>query len=165
LPAALARHQFAEKISANAPDAVIIQFGLNDMRYDGSRYDGSRYDGSRGALPLSTLDEFASHLTEMMTRCRDDAHARVIVFGSHKTCVNLVLPSGRTYDEARADYSAVAQKVSATQKVEYHDLAQELQLEDTNWMDFLSADGVHLSPLGFHVYGRFAANVIAQTMK
>ncbi|HVF10719.1 MAG TPA: SGNH/GDSL hydrolase family protein [Abditibacteriaceae bacterium] len=155
LPAATARTQFAQKIMANAPDVVIIQFGFNDLRYD----------GSRGNAPISTLAEFEAHLTDMVARCRDEAHARVIVFGNHRTRVNLVLPSGRTYDEARADYALIAQKVAARAKVSYHDLAQELKVEGTMWTDFLADDGVHLSPLGFNAYGRFAANVIAQTVK
>lgn len=155
LPAAVARSQYAEKIAANTPDMVIIQFGFNDMRYD----------GSRGNRPLSTPEEFEKHITEMVTRCRDEAHARVILFGNHKAAANLMMPTGLTYDETRAEYSAVLKKVAAQTKVAYYDLSQELKVEGYSWKDFLSDDGIHLSPVGFNAYGRFAANIIAGTVK
>lgn len=150
-----AKEQFDSAIKANAPDIVIIQFGLNDLRYD----------GSRGPAPISTLAEYKDNLTEMVKRCRDEAKARVVLFGNHKTRVNLVMPSGRTYDEARAEYCSAMRQVALQNKVEFHDLSQELTLEGATWTDFLSVDGVHLSPLGFNAYGRFAANVIARTVR
>ena len=39
---------------------------------------------------------------------------------------------------------AVARQVAGKAKVEYYDLAQELQVDGATWTDFLSIDGVHL---------------------
>ena len=155
LPAAQAREDFETRILEHAPDMVFIQFGLNDLRFD----------GSRGAQPISTSQEFAHHIREMVVKCRDVAHARVVVLGNHRTRANITMPSGRTYDQARADLCAVARQVATEEKVEFHDMAKELVVEGSTWTDFLADDGVHLSPQGLYAYARFAANIIAQTKK
>jgi lysophospholipase L1-like esterase len=153
-PAAGARHEFAERVLAHNPDLVIIQFGFNDIRYD----------GSRGNQPLSTPSEFGEHLQEMVRRCRQEAGANVVLFGNHRTRVGLTLPSRQSYDEGRIEYSALAQGVATRARVPFYDLAQELQMPEANWADFVGADGVHLSPLGFHAYAYFAANLIMQNL-
>ena len=48
--AAQAREEFAASVLLHRPDVVIIQFGLNDLRFD----------GSRGHLPISTPEEFGA---------------------------------------------------------------------------------------------------------
>jgi hypothetical protein len=54
--------------------------------------------------------------------------------------------------------------VAEQANVTFHDLSQELEIPAATWADFLCADGVHLSPLGFHAYAYFAANIIMQTL-
>ena len=137
-PAANARHEFARNVLAHRPDIVIIQFGLNDQRFD----------GSRGALPISTPEEYRAHLAEMIRLCREEAHAEVMVFGNHRTLVPLMLPSGVSYDETVRVYNRVAEEVTTVSGGRYVAMADALQHPDIPYMRLLSDDGVHLSELG-----------------
>lgn len=152
MPAARARHQFEERIQIHQPDAVIIQFGFNDIRHD----------GSRGLLPLSTPEEFHDHLTYMIRRCLEIG-ARVIVFGNHRTRVWLPMPGGGTYDETRKLYNSIAGRAAAECGAAFYDMAVELEkVPGTEWRDLVNDDGVHLSMEGDMAYGRFAAGVISR---
>jgi lysophospholipase L1-like esterase len=153
-PACHARHEFEERVLAHKPALAIIQFGFNDMRYD----------GSRGDQPLSTPAEFEEHLQVMVRRCREEAQARVVLFGNHRTQLNLLMPTGKSYDETRVEYDGAVRRVAAAMDVPYYDLSEELKVPGASWTEFLVADGVHLSPLGYHAYGRFAANVMMRML-
>lgn len=147
-PAASARHEFTESVLSHQPDVVIIQFGFNDQRYD----------GSRGPLPLSTPEEFGGHLTEMIRCCRELARAEVLVFGNHRTLVPLQLPSGVAYDETVEVYKRVAAASAAAAGVRFVDMAQALSHPDIPYTHLLTDDGVHLSELGKQCYARVAAS-------
>ena len=152
--AAAARRCFESEILANNPDLVILQFGFNDVRHD----------GSRGALPLSTLEEFEDHLTAMVRLCREKAHAAVMIFGNHRTRSLLTMPTGLRYDEARARYNEVACRVAGRTGVRYLDMAEVINAAGLDYMDVVSEDGVHLSPLGLSTYAQIAASEIAGTV-
>jgi len=149
-PASHARHEFEERVLAHKPALVFIQFGFNDLRYD----------GSRGDKPLSTPAEFEEHLRDMVRSCRELAGAKVVLFGNHRTQLNLTMPGGKSYDEMRVEYDVVVRRVAANLQVPYYDLSEELKVPGASWTELLADDGVHLSPLGYHAYGRFAAGVI-----
>jgi lysophospholipase L1-like esterase len=153
MPAARARDQFEARVLRHTPDAVIIQFGFNDIRHD----------GSRGALPLSTPEEFQEHLTHMVARCRQETKARVILFGNHRTRVLLHMPTGETYEATRTRYNDIIRRVAEAAGVPYYDMSEELlQVPGTEWRDLVNEDGVHLSMEGDMAYGRFAASVISK---
>ncbi len=154
MPAAQARREFAQRVLAHRPQLVLLQFGFNDLRHD----------GARGPLPISTAAEFAEHLEAMGRACRDQAGAAVVYFGNHRARLVLEMPDGRQYDAWRQQYNDVARAVAARLSAPYFDLAQELWLPGAAWTDLVCEDGVHLSPLGYHAYGRFAAQVIRQQM-
>lgn len=134
----------------NHPDLVLIQFGFNDIRYDGSRVD----------KPISTVQEFESHVSEMIALCRNEAKAAVVVLGNHRTRMNLILPSGLQYDKARIEYNRASRRAARKAGVPFHDMSEELMVPETRWSEYVCEDGVHLSPLGYHAYGRRVANII-----
>lgn len=137
----------------HAPDIVIIHFGANDLRYD----------GSRGALPLSTPEEFAGHLTSMVQACREVAGARVLLLGYHRFRRPVTLPTGLTYEETRRCYNAVIRDVATSTGAEYLDMEVALDsVSDTSWTECVCDDGVHLSPLGQQLYASLLATAIAR---
>ncbi len=146
-PAAQARKEFEQSVRVHQPDVVIIQFGLNDQRFD----------GSRGALPLSTPEEFRQHVGEMIRLCREEAKAQVIVFGNHRTLVTLRLPSGLFYDDVVRLYNREAAAAAAAAGVRFVDMGEALQHPDIAYTRLLDDDGVHLSNLGKIQYSRLAA--------
>lgn len=147
-PAARARHEFLTSVLIHRPEVVIIQFGLNDQRYD----------GSRGALPLSTPEEFGDHLGEMIRCCRVQACAEVLVFGNHRTLVPLLMPSGLSYDDTVQRYKRVAAQAAAVGGARFVDMELALRHPDVPYTRLLSDDGVHLSELGKQFYARVAAS-------
>lgn len=152
MPAARARGEFAQRVLPHAPDLVIIQFGFNDQRHD----------GSRGALPLSTPEEFADHLTAMTRQCRDEAGAAVLLVGNHRARSLLTMPSGLSYDETRAQYHAATRQVAQTLGVPFLDMEAELsRMPEARWTDFVTEDGVHLTPLGIRAYAAVMASWIS----
>lgn len=146
-PAARARKEFDKSVMAHGPDVVIIQFGLNDQRFD----------GSRGPLPISTPEEYGRHLGEMIRLCREEAKAQVIVFGNHRTLVTLMMPSGIYYDDGVRVYNRVAAAVAAAAGVRFVDMGEALQHPDITYTRLLDDDGVHLSNVGKIQYARLAA--------
>lgn len=154
LPAATACGQFNSTVLPERPDIVIIQFGFNDLRYD----------GSRGGLPISTPDEFGAHLADMIRMCRERAGAHVIVFGNHRARSLLILPSGIGYDKTRAQYNAVAQGVAKSAGVRFCDMAEMFAVAGLCTEDIVNEDGVHLSAQGLRAYAQIAANEIMRIL-
>ncbi|MCE9589283.1 MAG: SGNH/GDSL hydrolase family protein [Planctomycetes bacterium] len=142
MPAAKAREQFDEKVAAHKPNVVIIQFGFNDMRHD----------GSRGALPLSTPDEFQAHLEHMATRCMKELNAKVLVYGNHRANRITILPTGLAYDQARAVYTDRAEAAARNAGAVFLDMAKVFQLGETPWTALVNDDGVHLTGAGQTAY-------------
>jgi dienelactone hydrolase/lysophospholipase L1-like esterase len=154
MPASVAVNQYAERVAPHRPNLVILQFGFNDVRWS----------GNSGARPISTPEEFTASLTRMIALCRADG-AEVVLFGNHRPGIAMLLPSGYTYAETVARYNVLARRVAATTGTICYCLDEELAAPGHDWPDLLSADGVHLSPLGFHAYGRFAASVILRVIQ
>jgi lysophospholipase L1-like esterase len=155
MPAARARHQFDQRILPHQPDVVIIQFGFNDIRHD----------GSRGALPLSTPEEFDEHLMDMVRRCQKETAATVVLFGNHRVRVLLRMPTGLTYDDTRKRYNSIARRVAERTGAAFYDMAHELEaVPGTHWPNLVNEDGVHLSMEGEMAYGRFAAGVVSSLL-
>lgn len=150
MPASRARTQFEERIAPHKPEVVIIQFGFNDMRHD----------GTRGALPLSTPDEFKEHITHMIHRCQHELKAKVLVFGNHRVNRVTVLPTGLKYDTSRAVYTARAAEAAAENDAIFLDMAQLLDREAMPWPTLVSDDGVHLSGSGLKAYTSIASTAI-----
>jgi lysophospholipase L1-like esterase len=150
MPACTAKTQFAERVARHEPDLVIIQFGFNDLRSDGSRPNG---------LPLSTPEEFSAHLQEMIHRCKTELHARVVVLGNHRPRAVLRLLSGKTYVETTAIYREESRKAALAQNVPYIDMSVETTAGGLAWTDVVNEDGVHLSPAGLNTYAAIASNI------
>jgi lysophospholipase L1-like esterase len=132
-----------------------MQFGFNDLRHD----------GTRGKMPLSTLEEFEGHLTEMVRLCREKAGAKVIMFGNHKARRLEILPTGLQYDVARVAYNQVTKRVAAKMGVPYRDMSETFADVGEHYSDFVCEDGVHLSPFGLNAYGSVAAMDIMRIMQ
>lgn len=152
MPAATARGQFAERIPGHQPDIVIIHFGANDLRHD----------GSRGGGPISTPDEFVDHLTAMTRDCQA-LGARVLLLGYHRCRRLMVLPTGLPYPEAVRHYSDLARQVADATGADFLDLAAALDtVADTSWTAFICDDGVHLSELGMYLYADIIATRVSE---
>ena len=154
-PACHARNEFVDKVLKHEPDLVIIQFGFNDLRHDGSR------DG----LPLSTPDEFRRHIAELIHLCHTEAGADVLVFGNHKARSLLLMPTGITYDATRALYNEQARRAAAEAGARYVDMSSALMLDGVSWSSIVCDDGVHLSNLGVSLYSHVAMNEIADMIR
>ncbi len=153
MPAAKARHLFEEKIRPHAPDLVIVQFGFND----------ARYDGSRDRLPISTLPEFRDHLAAMIGACRQ-VGAEVLVFGNHPARRIHRMPDGRPAADVYAEYARMAGTTARERGVRFFSLADGFAAVGWAADDFLSEDGVHLSPRGLEGYAQMAADQIQSVM-
>lgn len=153
-PATYARQEFSERIAPHAPDLVIIQFGFNDIRHD----------GTRGELPLGTPDEFAESLQDMIQSCREEASAQVVVLGNHRPHANLTMPTGLSYDEARVKYNEIAHAIAERSGAAYYDMSQVVSASDFCYKEIVCEDGVHLSKIGFHFYAGFVAGVVKDFM-
>ncbi|MCP3967622.1 MAG: SGNH/GDSL hydrolase family protein [Lentisphaerae bacterium] len=147
-PAARARSEFAERVMKHSPQMVFIQFGLNDMRYD----------GKRGNNPISTPKEFKAHLKKMVMCCQD-IPAKVVVLGNHQPAPMLILPDGKTYPETVIEYNSAARKAAQECNAEYHDMSQ-LDIPGGTWRDMVGDDYIHLSELGKNLYANKAATLI-----
>lgn len=150
MPASKACSEFSERIAPHNPNLVFIQFGFNDIRHD----------GSRGELPLTTPDEFADCLRTMIQNCRQKLSAEVCLLGNHKPHVNLLMPTGLTYDESRIKYNKIAQAIAEETGMTYHDISQVIEKSDFSYKEIVCNDGVHLSKRGYNFYGRFIAEII-----
>ncbi|MCX5662914.1 MAG: SGNH/GDSL hydrolase family protein [Planctomycetota bacterium] len=155
MPAALARTQFDQRVARHSCDLVVIQFGFNDLRYDGSR------DG----LPLSTPEEFAGHLRDMATRCRTECSAKVLLLGNHRARRPHIMPTGKLYDHARAAYNQVTQSVASELGLPYIDMSQAILTPGISYSEYVNEDGVHLSPLGLHAYAAVVGSAIGQIVR
>lgn len=147
MPAAVAKTRFTEHVLAHQPELVIIQFGFNDMRYD----------GSRGHSPISTAEEYHQHLSEMIQACRNQAKAQVLLLGNHKTRRFDLMPDGARYDETRARYNEIARRVARNTSVYYLDMATAIEATGENWKSAVGDDGVHLSQFGAYLYVQIIA--------
>ena len=155
-PAAHARHEFADRVLIHAPDIVVVHFGANDLRHD----------GARGALPISTPEEFAAHLTAMLLACRQDAKARALALGHHRVRQPMRLPTGQLYADSLRHYSEIARRAAESAGADYLDMAAALAaVPDTPWTDFVCADGVHLSDLGLECYASIIASALAPMVR
>jgi len=150
-----AKANFDKDVLSNIPDLVIIQFGLND----------ARYNGLRGNKPFSTLEEFEDHLNNMVGMCRTLASSDVIVVGNHATPSLLIMPDGLNYDEVRIRYNKAAERAAGKQGVRYCDMADAINAAGLKPREIVNEDCVHLSPLGLETYAQIAVNEIAAAMR
>lgn len=148
LPASVACKEFSETVLPEKPETVAIQFGLNDLRHD----------GSRGSKPISTPFEFGQHLTSMVDMCMNQLNATVILFANHKTRPLITMPMGISYDEIREKYNDVILKVARAKDINYCNMEERLKAARLLPEQVLSEDGVHLSPLGLEAYAQIAAS-------
>ena len=155
MAAAHALKEFYSRVLQHKPDLVIIQFGFNDMRFDGSRIN----------KPISTIEEFEDHISKMVLLCHNEAKAKVLLLGNHRTRLRLTLPSGIDYDEARIQYNLAIERVAKKYNVMFFDMSKELNIPEAKWYEYLCEDGVHLSPLGFYAYASRIAGIIAGIIK
>lgn len=149
-----ARQLFEKSVMSEKADLVIMQFGLND----------ARHAGTRGQLPLATPAEFEENLCAMVREVRVRMKACVVLFGNHATRSFLRLPTGLTYDKARACYNAASRRVGLRERVPYHDMSKVLAALGLEVREVVNDDGVHLSPLGQRAYAQFAANLIREML-
>ena len=154
MPAARARVQFDDVVRPHQPVIVIIQFGFNDLRYD----------GSRGPLPISTVDEFTEHIAGMVKQCQDELNATVLVFGNHTPTRPQTLGTGETLMQLSATYNHASRVAAERHGAAYLDMAAATQSCGARPLDITNEDGVHLSEYGKHTYGAAAASAIAAVL-
>lgn len=153
IAAADAKGNFERDVAAHQPDLVIIQFGFNDMRYCGRRKN----------LPISTAEEFHSHILEMIEMCKG-INAEVLVLTNHRPVSFVVLPSNLTRGDSVLLYNQAAIAAAKEAKVEFLDI-QQIDIEPLKFNDLVVADGVHLSDWGKMVYSHNTANRVAQIIR
>ena len=147
-PAARARDEFEERVAKHSPDLVFIQFGFNDMRYDGKR------DNQQ----ISTIPEFGDHLRSMIEEC-EELGAKVVVLGNHRPATVLIMPDGKSHAQKTSEYNEAARQTALACKAAYFDISEQ-EVPGGSWRDLVCDDCVHLSEFGRHIYGQFAANII-----
>jgi lysophospholipase L1-like esterase len=148
MPAAVARTQFDQRIAPHKPNLVVIQFGFNDLRYD----------GTRGNHPISSAEEFAGHLTHMVGRCTKELGAQVLLAMNHEPRSVLVMPCGRPYPQVVAAYNNITRRVAqdlGTHLIDMWGLANDT---GTHRDDIVNEDGVHLSGRGTSFYACAMSN-------
>lgn len=151
MPASRAKKQFHESVAVHAPDMVLIQFGFNDLRYD----------GSRGNKPLSTPAEFRQHIADMINDCRK-VNAAVLVVGNHRPFSFAVMPDGVTYGETAALYNRMAREAAEENSADFIDMS-ELDIGGMHFRE-LVADGVHLSEMGKRLYSNTIGSYVCRKL-
>lgn len=152
-PAARAVNEFEERVAQFHPELVFIQFGFNDMRYD----------GKRGQKPISSVPEFGAHIREMIEDCKSIG-AKVIVIGNHRPSTVITLPDGKSFAKKIFEYNNAAKEAALASKAVYFDMA-EADIPGGSWFDLVCDDCVHLSEFGRSIYGQYAANLIYEYLK
>jgi len=154
-PAAAAVSQVGWRVLIHQPDVVIVQYGFNDVRHD-------EQSGARGK-PISTPGEFDRHLRGIVTQIREGSRAKVLIIANHKADQNLILPTGRGYDESRVLYNEVGKRVAAEMKTDHLDMEAAFAATPHPFTAFVS-DSVHLSPLGIRYYATTLANKLQEML-
>jgi len=154
-PAAHARSEFDQRIAPHKPNLVVIQFGFNDLRYD----------GSRGNHPISSREEFASHLTHMARRCIDELGAQVLFSMNHEPRSVLVMPDGTPYTRVVAAYNQVTRRVAQELGTHLIDMWTATQAAGESRDHIVNEDGVHLSERGRCIYGALMANKFREVIR
>lgn len=151
MPARQGKAFFAEKVCPEKPSLVILQFGFNDIRWDGSNPGG----------PISDETVFYESVCEMIRNSKN-IRADVLVLGNHRPCSYLRMPDGRTYVETVAAYNALAKQAAHDCGADWLDMADLVGAELTPRES--TVDGVHLSLWGKRVYSHTVANYIQRKL-
>lgn len=151
IAAAQAKLQFQDAVARHRPDMVMIQFGFNDMRYD----------GVRPGLPISTPDEFGQHMRQMIRACQS-IPSEVLVLGNHLPFLYMTLPSGLTREESVVVYNDAARCAAEECGVAFLNMAQV----DLHGLPpyLLTTDGVHLSEYGCRMYAQTIASYVSNVL-
>jgi len=154
MPAATAVGQYEDRIAIHQADFVVIQFGFNDLRYD----------GSRPGLPISTEDEFYSHLSLMLEKCHA-SNAKVLFVANHQPFSVVKMPNGISYCQTVEAYNAKMEELASVSHISYLDMSKELASAGLNKRECVVADGVHLSETGIYAYAQIITNYFSEQVR
>jgi acyl-CoA thioesterase-1 len=141
----MALERFPRDLQELAPDAVTLQFGLNDCNC---------WQSDRG-LPRVSEAAYVANLTEMIDRARHFGAREIVLSTNHPTLRRAPLPSGEPYEEANARYSELARGVAAETGVTLCDVRAAFEPLDDEELDRLllpPPDHLHLSIAGNALY-------------
>src|SRR5260370_2265513 len=141
--------RFPASVQNEEPDAVTIQFGMNDCNC---------WQTDHG-LPRVRLTAFRENLIEMVERSRKFGAREVILATNHRTIRLSPMVSGEAYEEANARYSEALREVAHVTESHLCDIQPafpELPDRELDPMLLPAPDLLHLSEEG----NRFYAGVI-----
>lgn len=137
--------RFPAAVQAAAPDVMTLQFGLNDCNCWATDL----------GLPRVSLAAYRANLVEMIERARKFGTQEIILSNNHTTLRRKVLLNGRSLEEQRMAYNAVAKDVARETGVTFCDIdAAFASLSDGELSEDLLPfpDWLHLSPAGHRRY-------------
>jgi lysophospholipase L1-like esterase len=110
--------RFPNEVQDNAPDIVVIQFGLNDCNC---------WETDKG-LPRVSEAAYEANFREMVTRARHFGVREIILSTNHVTLRHdVVMPGGEIYESANSRYSDIVRKVAMDCDVTLCDIRKEFE--------------------------------------
>lgn len=153
--------RFPEAVQAHAPDVMTLQFGLNDCNC---------WVTDRG-MPRVSIAAYRANLVEMIDRARNFGAREIVLSNNHTTLRRKKMLNGRTLEEQRMAYNAVAQDVAKETGVTFCDVESAFSsLADQELSENLLPypDWLHLSATGHRRYASaikpFVAAAIAHVL-
>lgn len=119
-------------VTSHHPDAVYVQFGINDCNCWATDFGDCRV----------SVDAYRANLAEIVTKCRT-AGTRRVILGTNHAC-----RLGPEYSARLDQYNGVARSVATALGLALVDVARVWPGDS----DLLVPDGVHLSEKGHDFY-------------
>ena len=142
-------------IQSNAPDILLIQFGMNDCNY---------WKSDQG-VPRVSAGSFRANLSEMINRARCFGVDKIIINTNHPTGLNSDLPFTQlTYQQSNEQYNQLIRQVAIESNVILLDMEKEFltNMARTGNVteDYVLPDLLHLGEKGHQLYIQAAYPVI-----
>lgn len=132
------------------PDALFIQFGLNDANY---------WITEGGRIPRTSLPRFRETLKEMVLRARDSGVAKVSMLTNHKVYKTTIFETCK-YSDSKAEYDEAIREVAASMGANLLDLASLTEPLFSEIHVLPAPDLLHLSALGHELYAQLVRDHI-----
>lgn len=143
--------RMARDVEQHHPDAVYIQFGLNDCSFICRQPD----------KPWTALKPYMHNMEEMIQRAFHAGARTVFVATNHPVAPDPLGCGTDQYLQNVLAYNEALRRTFATRRgLVFIDLEKRIRAECAHPERLLLADGVHLSPAGNDLYCRINGNLM-----
>lgn len=150
--------RFPRDVQQFQPDAMTLQFGLNDCNC---------WDTDRG-LPRVSESAYRANLVEMIDRAQCFNVKKIVLSTNHPTLRFRKLCSGQTLEQRRAVYNEIVREVALKAGVTLCDIDDVFSKYDLNEREKLllpEPDLLHLSPAGHRIYAEAICPILESAIQ